>query len=121
MELSDKTLVLTLGVSKKLVVSHFCRQVPRDLQVGYTLHDEDCFIIKISFFKVNKELEKRKSSLGRDSCVTTCIEECLKRPMYSRKSKYLKKSTSLDITSRSKQLLSYLKLSKEIQKSSLAG
>ena len=43
--------------TNKLVVSHFCRPVPRDLLLWYTFHSKDCFIIKK--IKVNKVLEKR--------------------------------------------------------------
>ena len=91
--------------------------MPQDLLFGYTLHGENCFIIQVSFFKVNKELEKGKAPpcLGRraypqdrDSCVTICIEE------------YLKRSTSWREEGQSKLLLSHLKLHQEIQKSTLA-
>ena len=83
------------------------------------LHGEDSFIIQISFFKVNKELEKRKNSTclelraytqDSDSCVLTCLEKYLKGPTHGvRKGRV------------NCYILSHLKPHKEIQKSSLAG
>ena len=108
-EFSERTLLLKL---------HFCRQVPRDLLFGYTLYGEDFSIIRISFFKVNKELEKGKAPpclelraypQDRNSCVMACLEVYLKRPNSWRE----KGQTQL--------LLSHLKPYKEIQKSILAG
>ena len=47
--------------ARKLVVSHFCREVSLDFLFGYTSHDENYLTVQISFSKFDKKWRKVKT------------------------------------------------------------